>query len=266
MNCKLPILAALAIAIGWTAYADTETPEQKGLRIARLADEHGRGYHSFAARARMVLRDRQGRSSVREFRASMLEGVDDGDKSLIVFERPRDIRGTALLTHAHSSRDDDQWLYFPALKRVKRISAPNRSSSFVGSEFTYEDMISPEVNKFDYYWHRDEPCPGHEYLNCYVMDRYPKNPNSGYSRRLVWLDHDEYRLFKVEYYDRKNAHLKTLTIDGYTLYKDKYWRSGDLLMVNHQSGKSTLLSWSEYDFGVGLDRNDFTRRSLERLR
>ncbi len=75
---------------------------------------------------------------------------DDGDKSLFVFDEPRDVQGTAFLIHAHREDADDQWLYLPALKRVKRISSANRSGSFMGSEFAYEDMTAQEVEKFTY--------------------------------------------------------------------------------------------------------------------
>ena len=74
-----------------------------------------------------------------------------------MFDEPRDVKGTALLIHAHRESADDQWLYLPALKRVKRISSSNQSGSFMGSEFAYEDMSSPEVEKFTYMYLRDEP-------------------------------------------------------------------------------------------------------------
>ena len=81
---------------------------------------------------RMVLRDRQGRESVRQMRFKVLEMQEDGDRSLFVFDQPRDVQGTALLTHAHINTQDDQWLYLPALKRVKRINASSRSGVIHG--------------------------------------------------------------------------------------------------------------------------------------
>ena len=245
----------------------SETPEEKGLRIAREADTEDSGYGSTRANALMILRDRQNRTSERQFEAATLEGVSgEGTKSLIVFRHPKDVEGTALLTHTHLHGDDDQWLYLPALKRVKRISAPDQTGSFMSSEFSYEDMITPEVEKFAYRWLRDEPCPGHESLMCYVYDRFPKSKNSGYSRETVWMDKEEYRIFKVEYYDRKSSLLKTLTVSDYKEYKAKYWRAIDILMENHQNGKSTTMTWTNYDFDANLGENDFSRHALETLR
>ena len=91
---------------------------------------------------------KQGQESRRQLRVQVLEVSDDGDKSLFVFDEPRDVQGTAFLIHAHREDADDQWLYLPALKRVKRISSANRSGSFMGSEFAYEDMTAQEVEKF----------------------------------------------------------------------------------------------------------------------
>ena len=126
------------------------SPEEKGLRIAREASARNDGFGDFTAGMTMVLRDRQGRESVRQMRFKVLEVPEDGDKSLFVFDRPADVRGTALLTHAHINAQDDQWLYLPALKRVKRINAAKRSGSFMGSEFSYEDISSLEVEEYTY--------------------------------------------------------------------------------------------------------------------
>ena len=125
---------------GADALAQEETPEEKGLRIALEASARNDGFQDFTAAMTMVLRDRHGRESVRQMRFKVLEVPGDGDKSLFVFDQPRDVQGTALLTHAHINTQDDQWLYLPALKRVKRINAARRSGSFMGSEFSYEDM------------------------------------------------------------------------------------------------------------------------------
>ena len=106
----------------------------------------------------MVLRNKQGQESRRQLRVKIFEVAGDGDKSMFVFDEPRDVKGTALLIHAHRESTDGQWLYLPALKRVKRISSSNRSGSFMGSEFAYEDMSAQEVERFTYRYLRDEPC------------------------------------------------------------------------------------------------------------
>ena len=254
--------AVLTLAAG----AIAETPEEKGLGIAVEADRYDEGFGDYRVDGEMILRNKHGQESVRVFQNRILEVADDGDKSLIVFARPRDIKGTALLTFTHNTGSDDQWLYLPALKRVKRISSSNKSGAFVGSEFAYEDLSSQEVEKYTYKWLRDEPCPGAEDLSCTVSERYPTDRKSGYTRQVVWLERQTYRPFKIDYYDRRDARLKTVTFHGYRQYLDRYWRADKLLMRNHQTGKSTELMLSNYDFRTGLSERDFNKSSLKRTR
>jgi len=241
-----------------------ETAEEKGLTIAREADRRDSGYGDSTADMLMVLRNRHGQESRREMRFRTLEVADDGDKSMILFDSPKDVKGTAFLNYTHKKGDDDQWLYLPALKRVKRISSRNKSGSFMGSEFAYEDIASQEVEKYSYKWLWDEM---YENMECFVVERYPVDKeNSGYSRQVAWLDAEHYRTWRVEYYDRKDAHLKTLTLAGYKEYSDRFWRPAELNMVNHQTGKSTELRFANYRFNVGLNDEDFSKNSLKRAR
>jgi outer membrane lipoprotein-sorting protein len=256
--CLLTILPEPALA---------ETPQEKGLAIAVEADRRDTGFGDSKAEMKMILRNRHGEESVRDMRVKVLEVKDDGDKSIFVFDRPRDVKGTGLLSYSHKVGNDDQWLYLPALKRVKRISSANKSGSFMGSEFAYEDFASQEVEKYTYKYLRDEPCPGNDKgLECFVIERFPVDENSGYTRQIAWMDKQEYRPQKIAFYDRKNALLKTLVFRGYRQYLDRYWRADELFMENHQTGKSTVLQWSDYRFRNGFDDNDFTRASLKRVR
>ena len=245
------------------ALAQEESAEEKGLGIAREASARNDGFENFTAEMTMVIRDRHGRESVRQMRFKVLEVPGDGDKSLFVFDRPPDVRGTALLTHAHINAQDDQWLYLPALKRVKRINAAKRSGSFMGSEFSYEDMSSVEVEEYSYKYLRDEPCGA---LTCTVIEQTPLDRKSGYSRKLVWQDTVELRTWKMELYDRKGSHLKTLTLADYRQFLDRYWRAGEQTMVNHLTGASTVLEWTNFQFQTDLADSEFTRTALQRVR
>ncbi len=257
-------LAAAALVAAAPAL-NAEDPAAKGEAVARESDLRDRGFHDTTAELKMTLENRAGQTSERRLRIQTLEVVDenDGDKSLVVFDEPRDVKGTALLSFSHILEPDDQWLYLPALKRVKRIASNNKSGPFVGSEFAYEDIAAAELKKYEHEWLRDEPCGA---LECFVVERRPVYQNSGYTRQVVWYDKDEYRQQRIDYYDRKDELLKTLTFDGYRQYLDKYWRPHDMYMVNHQSGKKTRLSIATIEFQVGLAEGDFTRNSLERIR
>ena len=255
--------AIVPIGLALDTPASEAEAEQKGLDIALEAREKKVGFENFTASQVMVLRNKQGRESRRALRVKVMEVEEDGDRSLFVFDEPRDVQGTAFLIHAHKDKADDQWLYLPALKRVKRISSANRSGSFMGSEFAYEDMSPPEVERFTYRYLRDESCGE---LTCTVVERFPVDEKSGYSRQVVWQDTEELRLWKVEYYDRKNAHLKTLTVDGYERYLDRYWQASNMNMVNHLTGKSTVLTWADYQFRADLAAMEFTQTGLRRTR
>ena len=211
----------------------------------------------------MILKNRQGQESIREIRSSTLEVDGDGDKSLTIFDEPRDVKGTALLSFTHKTGPDDQWLYLPALKRVKRIASDNKSGPFMGSEFAYEDITSQEVDKYTYKFLRNDTLDG---LNVFVLERYPIDKKSGYTRQIIWLDQEHYKERKIEYYDRKNVLLKTLVFADYNLYLDKYYRAHDMYMVNHQTGKSTRLLQSNFNFDVELTDRDFDKNSLKRAR
>ena len=167
-----------------------------------------------------------------------------------------------MLSHAKILDPDDQWLFLPALKRVKRISSANKSGPFVGSEFAFEDFTALELNKYDYTWLREEEYGG---FSTDVIERRPRYENSGYSRQVSWVDRDVYQVRKVEFYNRRGDLLKTLTLADYRNY-DGVWRSQRMEMVNHQTGKSTDLLYGEYRFGVGLKDSDFVKGRLTRLR
>ncbi|TCK19308.1 outer membrane lipoprotein-sorting protein [Thiogranum longum] len=263
----MKILNTFLIALlGMSAFSSpllADTADDRGLEIAVEADKRKNGFGDFTADLLMVLRNKQGEESTRELRSKNLEVEGDGDKSLTIFDRPQDIKGTALLTFTHKTGSDDQWLYLPALKRVKRIASNNKSGPFMGSEFAYEDISSQEVEKYTYKYLRDEPLDGEA---MFVFERYPVDKKSGYTRQVVWMDQDEYRERKIVYYDRKNSLLKTLTFSGYEKYLDKFWKAAEMDMTNHQTGKSTKLAWSNYAFGTGLGDRDFDRNSLKRAR
>lgn len=258
------LLAAIATAGAQeTSVTGVSDPEARGLSIAVEADRRDTGFGDLTAELVMILRNRHGQESRRDVRIRTLEVEGDGDKSLSIFDRPRDVEGTAFLSFSHATGNDDQWLYLPALKRVKRISTSNKSGPFMGSEFSYEDISSQEVEEYTYRWLRDEQLDG---ADTYVVEQIPVDRNSGYSRLVTWVDKAEFRPLKVEFYDRRDSLLKTLTYSGYNQYLGQYWRADRMSMENHQTGKSTVLEWTGYQFRTGLTDRDFDQNSLKRAR
>lgn len=256
------LLAGLFISSQVTALQlDGLSPEEQGLAIATEADKRDTGFGDFTASMIMELYNRRGDMVSRKIDVSTLEVEGDGDKSLSVFNEPADVKGTKSLTHSHGLEPDDQWLFLPALKRVKRISSKNKSGPFMGSEFAFEDIGSQEISKYNYKLIGEETLDG---MDTYVVERRPEYKHSGYTKQVAWIDKQELRALKIDFYDRKDSLLKTLTNTGYTQYLDQYWRPSNMEMVNHQTKKKTILKWENYQFQTGLRARDFNSNSLTR--
>ena len=265
MHTLSKLLIASALTALPTAPLLAQTPEEKGLEIAVASDQRDSGWVNVSSEMEMILRNRAGKESKRKITNRNLEVDGDGDKFLSLFKQPRDVEGTAMLTFSHGLEPDDQWLYLPSIKRVKRISSKNKSGPFMGSEFAFEDLSSQEVEKYEYKFLQEEACAEFE---CYVIERFPQYENSGYKRQISWIDKAEYRPMKIEYYDRKDSLLKTLVYTGYQEYttaNGSFWRADQMEMTNHQTGKSTTLLWSKYDFETDLSDKDFNQNALKRL-
>ena len=263
--CRLLSVAALTV-VTFTGPVLAETAEEKGFAIAARSDRSDRGFGDNVTTLKMVLHDGQGNTSTREVRMKTLEIPDEnmGDKSIVIFDTPADVKGTALLSHARIVDPDDQWLYLPALKKIKRISSVNKSGPFVSSEFAFEDFTSQELNKYSYKYLREEPCPNVDNMTCDVVERYPAYEHSGYTRQIGWYDQTDYQLRKVDFYDRKNELMKSLDFLNYKQYEGKYWRVLKMVMTNHIKGKSTELIYSDYIFNQGLTDRDFEKGVLKR--
>jgi outer membrane lipoprotein-sorting protein len=259
--CALTLAPTLIPALITTAFAQTSA--ERGLEIATARKAADQGWVSSESDSLMILRNKQGDQSQRKLRNKSLEVADDGDKALTIFDTPKDIQGTAFLSFSHNNKNDDQWLYLPALKRVKRISSRNKSGPFMGSEFSYEDLASFELEKFKFTYLEDQPCGDQV---CFVIQSIPTDKYSGYSKVITWIDQPYYRVHKVEFYDRKKSHLKTLVASDFKLYNNKFWRSHQATMTNHLTGKSTEIITSNLRFNTGLTNRDFNKNTLKRVR
>ena len=170
--------------------------QARGLEISQEAKHRDTGWVDGTVDMLMVLRNKQGQESVREIKSKSLELLNDGDKSLTIFNKPRDVKGTAFLSFSHPVGNDDQWLYLPSLKRVKRIASRNKSGPFMGSEFSFEDLSSFEIEKYSYNYLGDEKING---ADNFMVEQFPVDENSGYTRRIVWIDQTEYRVQKIDF-------------------------------------------------------------------
>ena len=248
--------------------ADTAS-EQQGYAIASAVELRDEGFMDSRAILTMELQSKTGAKTTRKLDISVLENTDAGDKSLIKFTFPADINGTALLTHPDKAKSDEQWLYLPEVRRVKRIGSRNKAGAFVGSEFSFEDMTNKELADYSYNYLYSSPCSeisaqADEFAGkqCEVIERFPVDKHSGYSKQQLWIEKTDKKVIQIKYFDRKKSLLKVFTASDFKLYQDKYWRPDLVEMVNVQTGKVTRLSYQSIVFASGLSEQDFHRSSI----
>lgn len=266
-RCRIIYLVCLS---AWSSlsYAQTAAPNNlsvpppNGRDIIQKQEGRDNGFHDETLMGHMILKGTNGEKMEREFESRRFEKQGTtGEKSLIKFIRPADIQGTGLLSYQNKKEDDDQWLYLPSMKKIKRIAGTGKSGSFVGSEFSFEDLIPPDIEKYSYEYLRTEPC---DEVMCFVVQSTPLTPDSGYSKTILWIRTDNYRNTQVEFYDKKDRLLKILSLADYRLMNNKYWRAFRLIMKNKINGKETDFLIENLKIGAGLTNADFTQRALER--
>ena len=211
---------------------------------------------------KMTIRKKGGDQVERLMKSKTLEVEGDGNKVIMVFQDPADVKGSAVLTHSHIQGNDDQWIYLPALRRVKRISSSNKSGPFMGSDFAYEDLSSIEFDKFTYSYVGKELDNRKEY---YKVERVPAYERSGYSKQIVWMDTKKFLTHKIEMFDTAGKVYKTQVLSGYVNYFGDFWRAKSIEMYNHQNGNSTLLEWvGDITFNNGFSHRDLSKNSMKR--
>lgn len=254
----LRLLCGLVVILT-VGFVYAQTPAEEGLRITTENKAFNDGFGGEKSQMTMVLINAHGDKTVRKMSSVATEVSGDGDRSRIEFIEPADVRGTRMLTWSHGTKNDDQWLYLPSLKRVKRISSRSKSGSFMGSEFAYEDLGSQEIEKYTYKYLRDEQLAERKQ---WVIEQVPTDKRSGYSRQVAWIDQNYRQPTKIDFYDRKGAHLKTFRFADYKQF-GKWWRAMKIEAVNHQTKKRSNLTWEAREVGINVERDTFTKDGLK---
>ncbi len=266
MKKLISIVAAGALLISASPYANVdESPEARGRSLMERLDARDTDFDDAETIQLMILRNRQGAESRKKMKTfSKME--ENGDvKSLIIFQEPADTKGTALLQHGYddANKDDDMWLFLPALGKTKRISGSAQSGSFMGSEFSYEDLsMQGNIDEADYKWLGEEVIDGVTYD---IVEAYPHDTSTGYSKRKLWINEELERMKKMEFYDRKKTLLKTMYLEDYQDFGDGNVRPMKILMVNAQTGKETEMLNEYWKFDEGIDDKIFEKNQLKRL-
>jgi outer membrane lipoprotein-sorting protein len=256
MKAKLFALAVFFPMLAGTAF--TQTP--RAYDIMRQVDERYTG-DTAQYRLTMTLDSGRGAPRVREA-AYYFKDYGDTEKILMYFSSPRDVAGTGYLSFSYDDEaaDDDNWLYLPAMKRVRRITGSGKNDRFMGTDFTYEDMGSRSLNKDDFSLLREEAVDGEP---CWVVEARPRDSRDPYGRRVIWVRKETYISTAVDYYDRQDRLLKTLRMSGLRQI-DGIWTAQKMEMTNVQDRHSTVIDMSDIRFNAPLDDSLFTVTNLER--
>lgn len=239
------------------------TEEMSGRQIMdEVADRQERPYE-YEVQG-MVLTDKGGSTEKRQLRRYVRKGEDGNFKYLIVFNDPPGVRGVALLTWQNKKEEDDQFLYLPSMgKNVKRIAKGGKGNYFMGTDFSYEDLILESRDKFRYEKLPDETLGDKEH---YVVDAFPETEDlkesSGYKSRRLWIRKDIFFIVRVDYYDRRGRYIKRQTAENLQQIEDKTWRAGKITIDNEKEAHQTTVevssrSLAEADVPEGNFRQRF---------
>ncbi|KDD66164.1 outer membrane lipoprotein-sorting protein [Pseudomonas sp. BT76 TE3572] len=247
-----------------TVLAQDNAPSEnvrRGREIATTVDQNDAGFADYVVDGKMTVHRPDGAQAKRDFEMNTLEVRDAGDKRLVVFSQPRDLAGFVSLTFTNSGAPDDQWVYLPAVKRVKRLAARDKTGSFAGSEFSYEDIATWELSNYDYEFIKDEPC-GEPQTTCHTIANLPKYEYSGYSKLVETIDPRFWQPVRIVYFDKSGRELKRLDFQGYTQFQNKYWRPSRIVMTNLLDKSVSEITWQDYRFKTGLNASKLSASQM----
>ncbi len=262
----LAALTALALA-GLPGLASSDAPEAPtGRQIMEWVDERDDGDHA-TQDMQMILIDKNGGERRRTMRSL---GMDKGEDkwSIMFFLDPADVKDTGFLTYDYddTDKDDDQWLYLPALKKTKRIASGDKSGAFMGSDFTYADMTDRNLDLYDYKLLQEDVIKGDK---VWVVEAIPNDPKeikeTGYTKQILWVRQDNHVTIRAKSWVKKGARNKYFDVKKLELI-DGIWTPTELHMTTKKGSKTlhkTILVNQNVKYGQEMDDDAFTVRKLE---
>ena len=238
-----------------------------GQEIAQKVHDRDDGDNS-TSKMKMILIDKNGKERIRDLKTFTKDKGEDKLK-LMFFLTPADVKNTAFLTYDYedSSRDDDQWLYLPELQKVKRIASSDKSSSFMGSDFTYSDMTSRNVADYRYKIMKETKVGGKKVWQMLVTPKSEKTvEETGYTKSIVFVREDNFVIIQALNYIKAGKKLKYMQVKGLKKI-DGIWTATEMQMVTKKGKKTlhkTIFKFSEIKYNQDLDKSLFTTRTLQR--
>lgn len=262
---SIHLLTAVALLLGTVTAGAAELPD--GDEVAHRINARDEGV-AVSRNARMEMTDRHGKTRIQETRIFRVYFGEE-KRTVLFYRSPKNVKDTAFLTidYPEPEHEDDQWLYLPALRKVRRISASDRGDYFLGTDFTYEDIKKETKVSIDDYRRRtlrEDTVDGHPVI---VVEDVPVDEDVarelGYGRVVRWVDPAIWMSRKTEFWDVRGNPLKTIVTTDIREVQG-IWTPHRLEVTNHKTGHSTILVFSDVDYTAELDEELFTQRALRR--
>ncbi|MFT7624606.1 MAG: hypothetical protein ACI9WU_003794 [Myxococcota bacterium] len=248
------------IALGVAILLLAAGPAERGLEIARAADTADTGFGMEQTTATMTIQRSGGRTETRVFRLTTTDGSQGSERSLVELLKPARHKGMRVLTVTASDGGEAVFLRLPHHRRTRRIVGRKRTGRFLGSELTFEDLGSRRHDRYTHRWLRDEPVRGAE---CHVVETTPRDPDTGYSRIVLWRDVRTYQLMRVAWFGPDGVAVKTGDFTDWQK-TTRFHRANRYTIVNATTGQTTTVVFSGRTHDVSLDSSALTRQGLER--
>jgi len=257
-------LSAMLVIAGISIWYTDGQAQMTGRDVMQKVDTQ-QEYTTQIARSKMVLINKAGKTRERdvlryEKSYNNAKGIDT--KALIFFEAPADIRGTGLLIWGYTDpqKDDDRWLYLPALKKVRRIAGESKDEYFMGTDFTYDDIGGREVDQDMHKLLGQEDVDG---VKCYKLESVPVNKNDMYGKKIAWVIPEKWVVARVEFYDKKGVLMKELKASD-VRNVNGIWTAFVMRMDNYLEKHQTVLEIKEIKYNQAINDEVFTTITLER--
>lgn len=247
------------------ALTTAKAQEMTGLQIMQENDKQF-SFKTETSQLTMELINSSNKKRTRTIERFTIRDDNDHTSTLIRFLQPSDVKGTGFLSVEHSKDDESRYLYLPALKKSRRISAGEDSDAFMGSDFSYEDLDQMELNEYSFKLLGNEDIDGKV---CYKVEVIPTSSRrkkiTGYSKRIYYLNRENFVVTKVDFYDKHGSLLKRLTATDIRQVYDNFYRAYTLIMENVKTRHKTVLMYKNYSINNSeIDEYMFSLRSLER--
>ena len=251
------IVVMVLMLIGSSIHAQTYS----GRTIMKMVKDRDDGETRYSEMT-IKLINKRGRERVRKLKSHSMD-IGPDKKTIMFFQYPGDVKGTGFLTWDYDEigKEDDKWLYLPAMKKTRRISGSSaKKDYFMGTDFTYDDMGSRNVDEDEHKLLREEELQGHK---CWVVESLPKDKRDIYSKKISWIRQDCNVALKVEYYDKLGKLHRQLILSEINKV-DGFWIAQKLHMTNVQSKHQTILTIENPKYDIDVNESKFTVTVLEK--